>query len=292
MSQNDRGAYTPQTDAPLAFDARPPRGGRRPLPVALIGSAAVLVVLIIAVVMYYQSGVRKGGAETAVGDPVGVVRTAPAANAQGAGEDPFSNLDVYASQNVPNVAPSAPAFAPAPEQPQPRPAPNPGLKVQTVDPNAVHPAPAAVPTAPVRTAQLPAAVAPAHDGAAAPAPAPAPAPATRLAAAAPPPAPPVKAAPAPAPAPVAAAAAPAAAGGAQVQIGAFSSTALADKGYADIAKAFPAPMAGKAKRVETVTREGQTPLYRGLIGGFANREAAQAFCNTLKAAGRSCLVRG
>jgi hypothetical protein len=51
-------------------------------------------------------------------------------------------------------------------------------------------------------------------------------------------------------------------------------------------------MAGKAKRVETVAREGQSPLYRGLIGGFANREAAQAFCNTLKAAGRNCLVRG
>jgi hypothetical protein len=277
MSQNDRGAYTPQTDAPLAFDARPPRGGRRPLPMALIGSAAVLLVLIVAVVMYYQSGVRKPGTETAVGDPVGVVKTAPAANAQGAGEDPFANLDVYAAQNVPNAAPSAPAFAPPPEAPQPRPAPNPGLKVQTVDPNAAHPVPAPVPvpapapTAPVRTAQLPPAAAPAHDAAAAPA--------VKTAAA--PPAPAAPAAPA-----------VAAAGGAAVQIGAFSSTALADKGYADIAKAFPGPMAGKAKRVETVTREGQAPLYRGLIGGFANRDAAQAFCNTLKAAGRNCLVRG
>ncbi|OYX35114.1 MAG: hypothetical protein B7Y99_04485 [Caulobacterales bacterium 32-69-10] len=256
MSQNDRGAYTPQTDAPLAFDARPPRGGRRPLPMALIGSAAVLLVLIIAVVMYYQSGVRGPGTQTAVGDPVGVVKTAPAANAQGAGEDPFSNLDVYASQNVPNAAPaSAPAFAPAPETPQPRPAPAPvpapGLRVQTVESNPVQAVPApARDAAPVRTAQLPPAAAPA--------------------------------------APVAVASA----SGAAVQIGAFSSTALADKGYSDIAAAFPGPMAGKAKRVETVAREGQAPLYRGLIGGFASREAAQAFCNTLKAAGRNCLVRG
>jgi cytoskeletal protein RodZ len=267
MSQNDRGAYTPQTDAPLAFDARPPRGGRRPLPVALIGSAAVLLVLIIAVAMYYQSGVRKPGTETAVGDPVGAVKTAPAANAQGA-EDPFSNLDVYASQNVPpGPAASAPAFAPAPEAPQPRPAPQPpGLKVQTVESSQVHAAPTPAPAhdaapVPVRTAQAPAPVAP------------------------------VPVAPA-TPAPTAPAAVAAASGAASVQIGAFSSTALADKGYSDIAAAFPGPMAGKAKRVETVAREGQSPLYRGLIGGFANREAAQAFCNTLKAAGRNCLVRG
>jgi cell division protein FtsN len=261
MSQNDRGAYTPQTDAPLAFDARPPRGGRRPLPMALIGSAVVLLVLIAAVVMYYRSGVRSP--ETAaVGQPVGDIKSAPPANAQGT-EDPFSNLDVYASQNVPNAAP---AFAPGPEQPQPRPAPAPAndaLKVQTVEANPIRPIPAA-PAAPAMVAK--------------PAPAPAPA---------------APAAPAPAPVKTAQAApAPAAAGGAMVQIGAFSSTALADKGYGDVAKAFPAQMAGKSKKVETVTREGQSPLYRGLIGGFADRGAAQAFCNTLKAAGRTCLVRG
>ncbi|HTI67435.1 MAG TPA: SPOR domain-containing protein [Caulobacteraceae bacterium] len=282
MSQNDRGAYTPQTDAPLAFDARAPRGGRRPLPMALIGSAVVLLILVVAVVMYYQSGVRKPGAQTAaVGEPVGVVKTAPAANAQG-GEDPFSNLDVYASQNVPNVAPPAPTFAPAPETPQPRPAPAPGLKVQTVEANPIRPVPAPAP------APLPAAAAPAHDAAAPPpvktATAPAPVPAA--------PAAPVKTATAPVAVPAPAPAVAAAGGAAAVQIGAFSSTALADKGYGDIAKAFPGPMAGKSKRVEPVTRDGQAPLYRGLIGGFASREAAQAFCNTLKAAGRTCLVRG
>lgn len=76
-----------------------------------------------------------------------------------------------------------------------------------------------------------------------------------------------------------------------VQIGAYSSTALADRGYGEIASAFPGPMAGKAKQVESLTREGKT-LYRGLISGFANRGAAQAFCDTLKASGRTCLVRG
>jgi hypothetical protein len=50
-------------------------------------------------------------------------------------------------------------------------------------------------------------------------------------------------------------------------------------------------MAGKSKRVEPLSRDGKT-LYRGLINGFATRDAAQAFCNQLKAAGRNCLVRG
>lgn len=292
MTQTDRGAYTPQTDAPLAFDARSPRGGRRPPPLALIGSGVVLLVLIVAIVLYYRSGVKgSGGAEQAVGQPVGEVKTAAAPNAQ---DDPFSNLDVYASQNVP-ATPPAPVFAPPPEQPAPRPAAAAGLKVQTVDPNPARPipAPAAAPTAPVATAQLAPALAPpakpAAPAAATPAPVktaaapPAPAP-VKVAAAPPAPAPAAK----PPPAPVLAAAP---SGPAAVQIGAYSSTALADKGYTEVASAFPGQMAGKSKRVEPLERDGKT-LYRGLIGGFASKDAAQAFCNTLKAAGRVCLVRG
>jgi cell division protein FtsN len=265
MTQQDRGAYTPQTDAPLAFDARAPRGGRRPLPLALIGSAVVLLVLVGAVVMYYRGGSSAPGQAKVVGQPVGAVKTAPPADAQN--DDPFSNLDVYASQNVPATAqPAQPTFAPPPEQPQPRPAVEAGLKVQTVEPSTVHAVPGSA-----APAQAPAAVAQAQ-------PAPAPAPAAKVATA--------PAAPTPAPA------APAAAsGGAAVQIGAYSSTALADKEFGEVAAAFPGPMAGKSKRVEPLSRDGKT-LYRGLINGFADRDAAQAFCNQLKAAGRNCLVRG
>jgi len=103
---------------------------------------------------------------------------------------------------------------------------------------------------------------------------------------------PVPATPAPAPTPAPAAPPPPASSGAMVQIGAYSTAALADKGYSDIAAAFPSVMNGKAKRVEPVAREGQSTLYRGLISGFADRAAAQAFCDTLKASGRTCLVRG
>jgi len=235
MSQHDRGAYTPQTDAPLAFDARPPRGGGRPLPMALIASGLVLLVMVVAVVMYYRSGIRPAGAAPqVVGEPVVAMRTPPAADAQPT--DPAAGLDVYASQDTAGE----PTFAPGLEQPAPRPAPQAGLQVQTVDPSPVNPVP---------QAQAPRAVA-------------------------------------------AAPAAPAAvAGGAMVQIGAYSTSALADRGYGEIAAAFPGHMAGKAKRIEPLSVDGRT-LYRGLVSGFADRAAAETFCDTLKASGRTCLVRG
>jgi hypothetical protein len=263
MTQQDRGAYTPQTDAPLAFDARAPRGARRPLPMALIGSGVVLVVLIAAVVMYYRSGVRTpAAAPVAVGQPVTTVKTAPAAAAKD--EDPFSNLDVYAAQNVP-ATPSAakPAFVAPPEEPKARPAP--GLTVQ-VDSAPVH----AVPARPKPTAVA------------------ASTPATPVA----PAAKPAAAAPAAAPTAVAAAtpAAPAA-GPAAVQIGAYSSAALADKGYQEVATAFPTFMGGKSKRVEPLERDGKM-LYRTSVSGFASHSSAQAFCAALKASGHVCLVKG
>jgi cell division protein FtsN len=75
-----------------------------------------------------------------------------------------------------------------------------------------------------------------------------------------------------------------------VQIGAFSSEALANKGWSDVAAAFPGDMSGKGRRVESVESNGAT-LYRGQVTGFASREAAAAFCAKLKAAGKSCIVK-
>ncbi|HEY9219796.1 MAG TPA: SPOR domain-containing protein, partial [Phenylobacterium sp.] len=72
MSDADRGAYTPSTDAPLSFDARQPVRGARPIPFTLIVSALVLIALIAAVFVFYQSGVRQdGAAPQTVGAPVG-----------------------------------------------------------------------------------------------------------------------------------------------------------------------------------------------------------------------------
>jgi hypothetical protein len=282
MSDHDRGAYTPQTDAPLAFDARSPRA-RRPLPFALIASGAVLLVLVGAIALYYRGGSAPSGAD-AGGQQVAAVKTAPPADVDQ--KDAADYLEVYAAQNVPsNATPSAPTFAPPPEQPQPRPAP--GLKVVPVETSQIH-APAAAPAPLPAAAPKPITVATAElKPAATPAPPPAAAapvkPAT-VATAAPPVAP-----TAPPPAPVAAA--PAASGGALVQIGAFSSNALADKGWQDIASAFPGPMAGKFKKVEPLAKDGST-LYRTSISGWADKASAQAFCAQLKAAGRACFVKG
>jgi len=97
----------------------------------------------------------------------------------------------------------------------------------------------------------------------------------------------------PAPAPVATPAtkAPAATGGsASVQIGAFSSTEIADREYAAVAGRFGSYASGAEKRVTEVTSSSGSTLYRTAFSGLS-RERAVAFCNALKAAGRDCIVR-
>ena len=78
--------------------------------------------------------------------------------------------------------------------------------------------------------------------------------------------------------------------GAAVQIGAFSSAALADKGWNDTAHLLPRPMAGKTKAIQVIERDGKT-FYRTSVGGFASKADAASFCASLKAAGKSCIVK-
>ena len=84
--------------------------------------------------------------------------------------------------------------------------------------------------------------------------------------------------------------APSPAGIAFVQIGAYSSAALAEKGWNDAARIAPAAMAGKGKHVEPVAKDGAT-LYRTSITGFATKAEAVALCDQLKAAGKTCFAR-
>ena len=267
MSDPDRGAYTPPTDAPLSFDARQPVRGGGPAPIMLILSAIVLIALVIAIVLFYRSGVREAGQPPlTVGAPVGEMKGPPPAEAQPT--DPAEGLQIYQSEQG-ETAPAAPNFTAPPETPQARPAPV-----------TVQPPPRAAPTAPVASAPiaaLPAAPTPLKPAVAPPAVAPAPKAAT------------------PAPKSIDAvlnqAPAPKATGGAAaVQIGAFSSQALADKGWNDAARIAPGAAAGKGKRVEAIQKDGST-LYRTQVTGFASRADASAFCNQLKAAGKSCFVK-
>ena len=209
----------------------------------------VLLLLIVAVVIFYRSGVRSStDAPPAVGTPVENMKVEAPLDAQPI--DPEAGVRVYRDGG--EAVGAAPTFTPEPEAVEPRPAPQP-LPV----------APTALPPA------APAAVAPAAPAKPAPV---APAPA-------------VKAPAAPAPA------APAAAGGSSgVQIGAFSSTAIADREYAAVAARFGSFASGAEKRVQEVTDANGSTVYRTTFTGMS-RDRAVAFCNALKAAGRDCIVR-
>lgn len=82
----------------------------------------------------------------------------------------------------------------------------------------------------------------------------------------------------------------AATGNSAVQIGAFSSTAVADRQYAAIAARYPQFATGAQKRVQEVTAANGSTVYRTTFHGLS-RERAQAFCAAIKAGGGDCLVR-
>ena len=362
----DRGAYAPHMDAPLAFDARRP-SDRRPLPMTLIASAGVLVLIVGALALAYRGGVRGAEQPKLVGAPVGAIKTAAAPEAASDADSADSKLDVYAAQNVPTRPPvsATPDFAPAPEQPKPRavaaaPAAPTGLQVRTVDPvkvrigepestaapvltdtdrraaatsrtaivpGAADRAPNARPAGVAEASQPTATTSTKRDTAAAttststtstatrttrastadqPSPSVAkPSRAARTAAVEAEAAKPVKtakaeaaakasktaratdadAAPAKTVSPRSGAAKP---GAAAVQVGAFSSAELAQKGFADAGKL--SSLGGHAHSVEKISRDGKT-FYRATLGGFADKAAARAFCAQLTAKGGRCLVK-
>jgi hypothetical protein len=87
-----------------------------------------------------------------------------------------------------------------------------------------------------------------------------------------------------------AAAANGAGGAAAVQIGAFSSTAVADREYAAVAARFPQFARNASKRVQEVTASNGSTVYRTTFTGLS-REDARAFCAAIEAGGGDCLVR-
>lgn len=274
MSDHERGAYTPPTaDAPLSFDPRQPVRGARPIPFTLILSVLVLAALVAAIFVFYQSGVRQAGqAPPAVGEPVAGIKSAAPAEAQP--QDPAAGLQIYRSDEGQPMETVAPTFTPEPEKPQARPTPK---VVVTQAPPVQAASPPSAATSQALKPAIPAA-APAQKVVAPPAP-------VKVAAAPP--------APKPAPSPAQKAAAEptsATSGGAVVQIGAVSSTALADKAWNDAVGVAPGLAAGKGKSVQKIEKNGGV-LYRTAVTGFASKADAQAFCAKLQASGKSCFVR-
>lgn len=310
MSDHERGAYTPQPDAPLSFDPRTSREGR-PLPLALIASCIVLATLVVALFMFYQSGVRRpSDAPPPVGTPVDQFRAPPPANGQ-------------APEGLTVVAAAPPSEAPPPppgvtEKPVER-GPNAPVSGQPVSaqpvaaqpvaapPAAAQPAPTATPAAAPPPAAKPVATAkaetPARPAAAKPAPAHAAPGATQKSQTDPvgalletsKAAKPVKVAAAK-PAKAAAEAAPAAAapavakGAAVVQIGAYLSEAQATDAWRRVSGLMGGESTGRGRHVEPVDANGAT-RYRSQFTGFASRVDAVKFCTTLKSKGQDCIVK-
>ena len=248
----DRGAYTPPTDDDLpftsgGFDARHAPASKAP-PVTLIISAGVLLVLIVAVVLFYRSGLRASqDVPPAVGTPVGQLKVEAPVDAQ-----PVDlNADVQVYRGSAEAVAGEPQFTPPPEAVQPRPAAKALPPVETGLPAAPRP------------------VAPERQDTAGPALVPRPV-APPAAEVAPPPA--------------------ATTGTSAVQIGAYSSPAIADREYAAVAARFPQFARGVQKRVQEVTASNGSTVYRTTFYGLS-RERAQAFCSAIRAAGDDCLVR-
>ncbi len=261
MSDPNRASYAPER--PLAMDdyRQARRGG--PAPVTLILSLLVLMAAGGGVFYLYRGGLRPaGGPPQPVGAPVTDVRIA--APPQAAAPDPSAGLSIYKDDQS---GAAAPAFTAPPEEPAPRPV-------------------AAAPATPVASAALK----PVSTGVttASPKPAEKPTSIDKLLA---------DASTTEAPAPKAAkpesapSEAPAKPGGFTVQIGAFSTQALADKSWNQAAEAAPGSMAGKNKHVAPTTKADGSTLYRASITGFSSHDDAVALCDKLRAAGQTCFVR-
>ncbi len=98
MSDHERGAYSPQTDAPLAFDARHSQsGGGRGFPTTLVMSLVVLALMVVALVLFYRSGV-KGSTDGAapVGTPVAQIKAPAPEGSQPS--DEAAGLQIYKTE--------------------------------------------------------------------------------------------------------------------------------------------------------------------------------------------------
>lgn len=167
----DRGAYTPPTDDDLpfnrgGFDARRGPPAKAP-PMTLLVSAGLLLVLILAVVFFYRSGLRSStDAPPAVGTPIAELKVEAPIEAQPV--DPEAGVGLYDQGENTAVAPE---FTAPPETPLPRPAPRPIEAAPVPVPAPVRPAtPAPVtprPATPAATTPAPAPTATGAGGSAA-----------------------------------------------------------------------------------------------------------------------------
>lgn len=78
--------------------------------------------------------------------------------------------------------------------------------------------------------------------------------------------------------------------GVQVQIGALPSEAAAEKEWTRLSRRAPALFGDLKPLVSRFERGGQATLFRLRTGPLRDAEAAQAFCDRLRAAGGNCFI--
>ncbi|HTM83164.1 SPOR domain-containing protein [Asticcacaulis sp.] len=263
----DRGTYSPPTEDNLSYESRRAPVSRDKAPVTLIISGICLVVLLLVVVIAYNYGMNKHGkVAPEVGDSLGDIKEGQVQDAQ-----PLSDQDLSDS----GIA----TFAPGSEVPGARPA----ASASTVD---IAPLPAAPIEGPLPSQSSTSAIVSSTPPAridATPVPG-------ASASASPPavakPAAPVAAKPVTAPV---VATKPAANGSASVQIGAYTSTDIANAEYAKVASSYGLFVGGASKRIEKVTTPNGT-FYRTAFTGLS-ADKAKSFCSALKASGHDCIVK-
>ena len=254
MLDEERGTYAPPTEDHLSYETRR-TAPRDSAPLTLIISGIFLVLLLIAVVIFINSGMNvHGKVPPEVGDSLGALKdTTQVQDAKPLSDQDLANPDSDAGQAK---------FAPGAEAPAVRDTPQ-----ATVD---QAPPPAAPIAGPLPSqAGNPALSASASS-------------ATSSVAAA---------KPAPAVASASSAAPVAAGGGSIVQIGAFASQDIATSEYNKLASSYGLFLGGTGKRIEKVAKPNGDIVYRTSFTGFATADKAQAFCSALKAAGHDCFVK-
>jgi hypothetical protein len=78
-------------------------------------------------------------------------------------------------------------------------------------------------------------------------------------------------------------------GGHAVQIGAYSAAGMSEEAWRALQAAMPDKTSGLSNATTRVEVGGHT-FYRAIVQGFPTGAAAAAFCQTLRASGRGCLV--
>jgi cell division protein FtsN len=291
MNDKDKGTYSPPTEDHLSYETRK-TPVRDQAPITLIISGICLVVLLLAVVVFYNSNLNNHGKTPPdVGDTVGDIKDGKVEDAKPLTDQDINDGDAASAHFAPTTeAPGdrGDASVAAIDQAPPPVAPIQGPLPSQANNAAIPGTPAAASAAAASSSAGKAAPSLALKGAV-PSTANATAAVTKpaqVAAVKPLTAPVTK----PGAAKTVAATKPAASGGAVVQIGAYESQAIADKQYASIASSYGLFLSGTGKHIEKVdTANG--PRFRTQFTGFATADKARAFCSALKAASHDCFVK-